>query len=62
MNWNSLELGDVLLKILNSKKDFIEHKKQKNPLKNLIKHVSDGIHLIFMKLYLINLIFKLLQN
>ncbi len=22
MNWNSLELGDVLLKILNSKKDF----------------------------------------
>tara|TARA_B100000029_G_scaffold513914_1_gene614907 strand:- start:4451 stop:5272 length:822 start_codon:yes stop_codon:yes gene_type:complete len=47
MNWNSLELGDVLLKILNSKKDSIEYKKQKNPLKNLIKHVSDEIHFDF---------------
>ena len=47
MNWNSFELGDVLLKILNSKKDSIEYKKQKNPLKNLIKHVSDEIHFDF---------------
>ena len=37
MNWNKFELGEVLINILYSKKDFIDFKKQKVPLNNLTK-------------------------
>ena len=45
MNWNSLELGDVLLKILNSKKDFIEHKKHPKKSEAIGKYLLTEIKL-----------------
>ena len=49
MNWNKFELGEVLIDILNSKKDLIDFKKQKLPLKNLIKNISEEINFDFSK-------------
>lgn len=49
MNWNKFELGEVLIDILNSKKDLIDFKKQKAPLKNLIKNISEEINFDFSK-------------
>ena len=49
MNWNKFELGEVLINILNSKKDLIDFKKQKVPLKNLIKNISEEINFDFSK-------------
>ena len=49
MNWNKFELGEVLIDILNSKKDLIDFKKQKVPLKNLIKNISEEINFDFSK-------------
>ena len=48
MNWNNnLELGEVLINILNSKKDLIELKKQNAPLNSIINSISEDIHFDF---------------
>jgi indole-3-glycerol phosphate synthase len=49
MNWNKFELGEVLINILYSKKDFIDFKKQKVPLNNLTKNISEDINFDFSK-------------